>query len=88
MPGHARRGHNGKGGRGARDDSVAEPAPLSLAEAVVAIMRDPKVKLPPPFDVLRSRRPHPHCASKTRVNPLMPLKGREKKNPWRAIRCR
>jgi hypothetical protein len=51
MASHARKGHSGQGGRGARDP-VARAAPLSLADAVIAIMRDPKVKLPPPFDRL------------------------------------
>jgi hypothetical protein len=41
MPGHARKGHKGEGGRGMREPA-AKPAPLSLADAVVAIMRDPR----------------------------------------------
>jgi hypothetical protein len=49
MAGHARKGHSGEGGRGACEP-VARAAPLSLADAMVAIMRDPKVKLPPPYD--------------------------------------
>jgi hypothetical protein len=56
MASRTRAGHSGEGGRGARE-KVAPPAPLSLADAVIAIMRDPKVKLPPPYDCVDAPTP-------------------------------